>query len=807
VLNWQLSLRSKLLSLQLLAQAVVLGLVILFSVQMIERSLKEQLMTRVEVINQLLGSALVAPLAQNDYGTIKDILQESLTHSHLIGVAVYESDSKPIVSVGITKDFVLDMAQPPIIETAQFIKSTYELKSAGQRMGFVQYQLSSSVIQDIKTSLWQRSAMIAVFTYVLTGLILYMLMHILMRDLTELANASKTVARGNFSPRLPKPRQDEIGELSRAFAGMTVMLAERVNALDSAKKEAQSYLVSSREQEAQLTALISALDLGVVLVDQQNQVVFWNSAFRQTTGMQDRVPIPEMPFNELLQLTQLDALAELEAQNNENTIIECRTPDLRIISAKMFKVHDEVGKDAGQLWVFEDITRERADDEKLKFLAGRDPLTSLLNRRSFHDELDSLLAKYNGRRGTQVVDNVCVMFFDLDEFKLINDIYGHQAGDDLLKEIARHVQLQLLNTYRFARLGGDEFAVFMPDTDVETAKRLAERIVRAVQLIELNVGLHILRTTASVGIASYPAHATDVEALLARADSAMYQAKYVGKNTWHVFDAKSTLNAKSQSLARWNNLIQDALANNRLHLHFQGIYDCKTRSLSHHEALIRMQDIRNPDKLISPTEFIAAAEKAGSIIEIDRWVIIKCIEMLAQEPSHVKFAVNISGRSLDNRELATFIEQRLNMANVAPNRLIIELTESAAMADLSTAQRIVSSLRQLGCQVCIDDFGTGFSSLAYLKALDVDTIKIDSTFIRDLATQKDNQVLVKAIVEIARGLGKTTIAESVEDEVTFSMLRHYGVDFVQGYLLDRPHVLHEAETSNVVAFNLNLKKA
>jgi EAL domain-containing protein (putative c-di-GMP-specific phosphodiesterase class I) len=215
---------------------------------------------------------------------------------------------------------------------------------------------------------------------------------------------------------------------------------------------------------------------------------------------------------------------------------------------------------------------------------------------------------------------------------------------------------------------------------------------------------------------------------------------------------------------------------------------------SHYEALIRILDPNRPGSLISPSEFIPAAERAGSIIEIDRWTILKCIELLAEhDDKKFRLAVNISGRSLDDRELASFIEQKLTMHQVAPERLLIELTESAAMSDIQNAQRIVSTLRQLGCQVCIDDFGTGFSSLAYLKSLDVDIIKIDSTFIRGLSHDKNSQVLVKAIVEMAQGLGKLTIAEAVEDETTLNYLSTYGVNYVQGFLLEAPHAL-EAST-------------
>jgi len=234
------------------------------------------------------------------------------------------------------------------------------------------------------------------------------------------------------------------------------------------------------------------------------------------------------------------------------------------------------------------------------------------------------------------------------------------------------------------------------------------------------------------------------------------------------------------------------MENNLFQLHVQGIYDTHTGQLSHLEALVRMIDEADPSIIIIPGHFLPAAEKTGKIIEIDRWVVCESIRLLAATPTLPAIAVNISGRSFDDLALPQFISQELTRQQVSPTRLMVELTETAAVSDLHDAQRFIESLHRTGCQTCLDDFGSGFSSFAYLKHLRADVLKIDGLFIRDLPNDRDNQIFVKSIVDVARGMRKLTVAEFVEDADTLAMLRRFGVDLVQGYYLDMPQADHPA---------------
>jgi len=338
----------------------------------------------------------------------------------------------------------------------------------------------------------------------------------------------------------------------------------------------------------------------------------------------------------------------------------------------------------------------------------------------------------------------------------------------------------------FARIGGDEFAILLPDATEAEAVRLGERVVRAISQIPFRFEGQNLRLTTSLGIALYPEHGANAEDLVAHADAAMYQAKDSGKNAWRVYRQDRDASREMLSRLSWNDRISRALENQLLELHFQGIYVTRTGKLSHVEALVRMRDETDANRIIMPGHFIPSAEKTGKIVDIDRWVIRTGIEMLSRTSEIPAMAVNISGRSFDEPTLPQYIAEQLAIYKVQPDRLLVELTETSAVTDLNDAQRFIEALRQTGCRVCLDDFGSGFSSFAYLKHLKADVLKIDGMFIRNLPNDYDNQVFVKSIADVARGMHKATIAEFVEDSDTLQMLTEMGVDMVQGYHLGMP---------------------
>jgi EAL domain-containing protein (putative c-di-GMP-specific phosphodiesterase class I) len=266
----------------------------------------------------------------------------------------------------------------------------------------------------------------------------------------------------------------------------------------------------------------------------------------------------------------------------------------------------------------------------------------------------------------------------------------------------------------------------------------------------------------------------------------MYQAKNQGKNSWAVYNLNRDSSAAMMQHLTWHRQIAQALQQNGFELHYQGVYQAGNGTLNHLEVLIRMRDPTLPERLITPSQFIHFAEKSGQVLDVDRWVLRQSIALLDRHRNLPPLAVNISGRSFDDPFLPRFIHYLLSKHNVAPAQLIIELTETAAVSDMQDAQRFIEAIQRIGCVVCLDDFGSGFSTFAYLKHLNVKVLKIDGLFIRNLPNDRDNQVFVKALVEVARGLHKTTIAEFVEDAETLEMVHSLGVDLVQGYHLGHP---------------------
>lgn len=554
------------------------------------------------------------------------------------------------------------------------------------------------------------------------------------------------------------------------------------------------YLVESEQEKARLVSLLSAMNLGILFVGPDGRVIYHNPAFNRMWMLDEGSQLIGMPVNDVL-LKSPNVLARPEDFKDHLLSVletlemtesyEIQLADGRIFTENDYPVRDKEGQFAGHLWIYEDVTRERQTAEQLAFLAERDALTGLFNRHRFQFELSRMLG--DGRRHQS---RCALVFFDLDEFKEINDNFGHRAGDALLIRVAGEVSALVRRNEVFARLGGDEFAILIPHAGENEAEALAERVTKAIAQIPFQYEGNNLRLTASIGIAYYPEHAADEDELVAKADIAMYQAKQAGKNTWRVYRADAEATRTTVERLAWNDRIIQALDKGLLRLHFQGIYYLEGRRLSHLEALVRMADADNPGQLIMPANFIPAAEKTGRILDIDRWVIGEAIRTLASHPGVPRIAVNVSARTLSEPTLPLYIEEMLQQNNVQPARFIVELTETAAVADLHDAQRLIESLRRIGCGVCLDDFGTGFSSFAYLKHLQADTLKIDGSFIRDLHADADNQVFVKAMTGMAKGLGKTVIAEYVEDERVLFMLKAFGVDMVQGYLLDRPSAQH-----------------
>ncbi len=429
-----------------------------------------------------------------------------------------------------------------------------------------------------------------------------------------------------------------------------------------------------------------------------------------------------------------------------------------------------------------DVTQNKRDQDHLLQLATRDHLTGLLNRSRFMDEFsrELELTRRHGYPGA-------LLLIDLDHFKLVNDTAGHAAGDEILIQVAGLLQRVTRRNDLVARLSGDEFVVVLVHCDPDQAGSRAEQILDGFRSLRPIYGGKVLDTSASIGMVDYPEHGTDPAELLGRADSAMYEAKRLGRNRLHRFRPSDLERQEPGSQLAWKERIHHALDQDLLELVLQPVVALHETPAPRYEVLLRMRS--EDGRQFGPASFIPLAERFGLIRDIDLLVVRKALALLGQERyrrRRTRFSINLSGLSVGDEEILTTIERALREHPVDPEQVIFEVTESAACEDMTRATEFIRHIQELGCRIALDDFGVGFSSFSYLKHLGPDFLKIDGSFIRNIAANPHDQLFVKALVDVARGMHIRTIAEFVEDAECLELIRGLGVDYAQGYFLGRP---------------------
>lgn len=611
------------------------------------------------------------------------------------------------------------------------------------------------------------------------------------RNLPQLAEGGFDKLRANIGEQdSRKWIRDEVDVLQQTALALSEQLQELQNQLTERNGVLQKRMEELGREKDFITSLLNTAQVIILTHNKQGRIVMANQYASSLTGY--RYPeLQEQNFLKILDQSEVAAnvsqrFAALCNATADELRHECQVVRRDGVRRDIAWVHSRLSAtspdDAVVLSIGLDVTQRKQTEQRLIWLADHDPLTGLFNRRRFQRELQQAIAMSKRYRRSGAL-----VFFDLDHFKYINDTSGHQAGDAILKSVGSVVIAVVRDVDLVARLGGDEFGILLRETEMDGAIRVAREINARLGQLRFSFGDRTHKVSASIGIALYPLHGTDPHELLACADLAMYQAKDGGRSGWHVFSVEERARERMDERLRWEHKIEAALNSDRFMLHYQPILDLHSGFITHYEALLRMKD--TDDSIVFPSAFVSTAERTGLIQRIDHLVLQKAITQLRKLKDidkDVPLSVNLSAKAFEDPDLLPTLRTTLLHRQVDPRLLTFEITETAAVADFSLARKLMLSIRELGCRFALDDFGVGFSSFYYLKQLPVDYVKIDGSFIRNLSQDADDQILVKAMSEVAKGFGKQTVAEFVETGEILELLKKYGVDFAQGYYVGRP---------------------
>ncbi len=542
---------------------------------------------------------------------------------------------------------------------------------------------------------------------------------------------------------------------------------------------------SARDREM-ATVTLRAIGEGVITIDPHGKTEYLNRTAEQLTGWaNDEARGQDIAITLHLTSEAGEPIAEhvaLRCLRLRQTVAPASDNQLVTRAGRRIAVEESAspiwadnGALLGVVVVFRDVSHERKLTRQLSWNASHDTLTGLINRREFEARIAEALhsAKEEGHVHA-------MLYMDLDQFKIVNDTCGHAAGDLLLQLLARMLQTQMRDSDVLARLGGDELGVLLPRCAIDQARLIAEGLRQSIRNFRFVWQDRTFELGVSIGMVEVTRHNKSMTELLMAADQACYLAKERGRNRVHVYRESDQRLARRLGEMQWVSRLNEAFEQQYFRLYTQPIVGLGEHGANHLEVLIRIQPAKGD--LILPGAFIPAAERYDLMNAIDRWVIRAVCRHAGESASApVEYSINLSGTSLADEGLHDYIVAQFREFNVAPQHICFEITETAVIANLIKAQEFMGKLKALGCRFSLDDFGSGLSSFAYLKALPVDFLKIDGVFIRDIATNSINRAMVKAINEVGHVMGLRTVAEYVEDDATLDVVRDLGVDYAQGY--------------------------
>lgn len=544
-------------------------------------------------------------------------------------------------------------------------------------------------------------------------------------------------------------------------------------------KEAKEAL---RESENKYRAIFQTSGIAVIIIEEDATISLANEEFEKLSGYSKLDIEGIINWKQFTQPEEVEHLNEYhyKCRNYPNASPKSYESSFvdRHGNVKDVLVNVSVIPDAKKSIVsVADVSTIKRAEAQLKYLATHDYLTGIPNRYSFEEFLKKAVAK--AKRGKASA----LLFIDIDNFKLVNDTKGHTVGDDLLISIANTLKENLRESDSLARLGGDEFVVLLEEATVDEAMLIAEKLRQITERNEFYILKYgYFNLSLSIGVVMIDG-TLNFQRLLSLADTALYTAKEKGRNRIILLDSSEEINTNFIEINELIGQIKNVVEEDRFLLYFQPVVRVDDGTIVHHEALVRLKG--KDDELVLPQAFIPVAERFGLMPHIDRWVVEASLDTMRKHPG-LNLFINISGISLSEEHLLEYIEGMIIQSGIEPSRIGFEVTETMAVKDMLSAQQWIERLKKLGCKFALDDFGVGFSSFSYLRILPVDYLKIDGTFIRNIDKDSSNRALVNAMSDIARSLGKKTIAEYVENENILEILQELKIDYAQGYSFGVP---------------------
>ncbi|MGH8611685.1 MAG: EAL domain-containing protein [Gammaproteobacteria bacterium] len=653
---------------------------------------------------------------------------------------------------------------------------------------------------------------------VLAGLavVLGILIHLFVtRRLNALMSATQEFGAGHLEVRTDLRGTDEVATLGRAFDRMADQIVDTQSQLERRVQERTAELgrtvaalqreIAERrhaentlfDEKERIEVTLASLGDAVITTDVAGRVGYLNRSAEQLTGWSHDEAVGRLlcqvfsiidensrdPADDPVQRCFRDGKVVCLATN---TLLICRDGREISIDCSAAPIHNREGAMIGAVLIFRDVTEVRRAVQQLSYHASHDALTGLLNRREFERRLERILSTALPQ------ESYAVAYLDLDQFKVVNDTCGHVAGDELLRQVSAVLASQVRKRDTLARLGGDEFGVLLEHCQREQALRIAHQMREALQDLRFVWEDRSFTIGASIGLVPVDPGVDTLATVFRAADHACYAAKERGRNRVHLYQQDDHDLAQRHGEMQWVRHIQEALAESRFTLFYEPIIPLGETGRPHGEVLLRL--LNRDGTLVPPSTFIPAAERYNQMQAIDRWVVRSVFAALhdpdAFTPS-ASVAINLSGQSLSDRQFLEFVEQQIEDCEVVLEQVCFEITETAAISNLSDARRFFSALKPRGCRFALDDFGSGLSSFAYLKTLPVDFLKIDGGFVKDMVRDPIDHAMVEAIHRIGHVMGLETIAESVEDESILARLRAIGVDYAQGYAVGRPRPLRK----------------